>query len=333
VKRPAPPPNYPRDAAKPPLYPIDPKPGDPRKPGAKPLESAGAKFDGTGTGLFGMKTGEMPTVGGLFGDDGGGSGAVPSELFADSIPSAPDYDDDAPMDAAPQDNSQDGGRPRTGLEDGSDDELDAADEGGGVALPADPESEPDEFGETDRLGMPEPSYDAPASEGEIEMGGGEDEGPDAMISMDDIFSGSRQAPPASAPRQAPTPAFGTGGVLPAPFLKPVEAPHAAHPAGGRAEGVHPFALLTVEGISEPRFDLSGGEVYLLGRDKDAHVKILSTSVSRRHARIDATGGEHVLIDLGSANGTQVNGQSVARQALKEGDLIRMGKVILRYAPV
>jgi hypothetical protein len=157
---------------------------------------------------------------------------------------------------------------------------------------------------------------------------------DGLISMDDLFS---------AKKTDELPALGTGGVLPAPFLKPVEEPEAAISTVATDDGENqraaspaptkggiPFALIPVEGIPDARFDLPGGGVYLLGRDKDAHVKILSTSVSRRHARIDATGEDHVLIDLGSANGTQVNGQSVARQPLKDGDLIRMGKVILRY---
>ena len=42
--------------------------------------------------------------------------------------------------------------------------------------------------------------------------------------------------------------------------------------------------------------------------------ILSTSVSRKQARIDTTGGRPVLIDLGSANGTRVNGEAVDRES-------------------
>jgi pSer/pThr/pTyr-binding forkhead associated (FHA) protein len=94
-----------------------------------------------------------------------------------------------------------------------------------------------------------------------------------------------------------------------------------------------FRLVALEGLPDQTdFSLAGGKVYLVGRDRDADVKILSTSVSRRQARIDATGASPVLIDLGSANGTKVNGDAVDRHPLKDGDLIKMGKVLLRYQP-
>jgi len=78
------------------------------------------------------------------------------------------------------------------------------------------------------------------------------------------------------------------------------------------------------------FELGPGELYTMGRDRSAEVKILSTSVSRSQAQIDARGPEPVLIDLGSANGTFVNGEPVERQTLKNGDLIKMGVVLFRY---
>ena len=98
-----------------------------------------------------------------------------------------------------------------------------------------------------------------------------------------------------------------------------------------ARGPSGFKLVAVEGLQdETVFQLSPGKVYLLGRDRDADVKLLSTSVSRRQARIDATGSTPVLIDLGSANGTKVNGGQVDRHPLQEGDRIKMGKVVLVY---
>jgi pSer/pThr/pTyr-binding forkhead associated (FHA) protein len=100
-----------------------------------------------------------------------------------------------------------------------------------------------------------------------------------------------------------------------------------------SSGPQGFYLLALEGLPDgTEFHLPGGKVYLIGRDKQADIKILSTSVSRRQARIDATGPTPVLIDLGSANGTQVNGESVDRHPLQEGDLIKMGKVIFRFSP-
>src|SRR5581483_7562867 len=330
--KPSPPPSYPRDAAKPPLYPLEEK-----KPATTKKDSS--------AGLFGVKSGEVPAL--LFGSSDESIAMRPSELFADAIPSAPDAemdDMDVPIDLAPS------GSRRS---EESDDEVNpAADEGGGVAVPVESDEASDA---NDRPGQTRTAPARPAtpaaSEPLLESGSSTDVlempgGVDSLISMDEIFSKQKaeESPAATAP-----PAFGKGGVLPAPFLKPadpepapqpvvsetpteveVPAPAPAAEPSGSPSGPVPFVLIPVEGISDARFDLPGGGVYLLGRDKDAHVKILSTSVSRRHARIDATGQDHVLIDLGSANGTQVNGQSVARQPLKDGDLIRMGKVILRY---
>lgn len=92
-----------------------------------------------------------------------------------------------------------------------------------------------------------------------------------------------------------------------------------------------FTLVALQGLQDgTRFDLPGGKVYLMGRDREADIKLLSTSVSRRQARIDATGDTPVLIDLGSANGTKVNSAAVDRHPLQEGDLIKMGQVVLRF---
>ncbi|HZU98617.1 MAG TPA: FHA domain-containing protein, partial [Planctomycetota bacterium] len=264
AKQPSPPPSYPRDAAKPPLYPLD--AGAPKE-GAGAAAARDKKFSGSG--VFGIKSTDVPSP--LFGASDESLAMRPDELFADAIPSTPDpeVDDiDIPLDMSPA------AVTREEDEESSDDDTDtSADEGGGVAVPVDEE------------GAREPSLDQTDVVEALSGDGSSD-----LISMDDLF----KKPEAKAP-----PAFGKGGVMPAPFLKPAEeaTEHSAPAPGGAAV---PFALIPVEGIPDSRFDLPGGGVYLLGRDKDAHVKILSTSVSRRHARIDATGGDHVLIDLGSA---------------------------------
>ena len=108
-------------------------------------------------------------------------------------------------------------------------------------------------------------------------------------------------------------------------------PTGGAPTGGAPTGSGGFRLEMLEGLPDgTEFRLPGGKVYLIGRDKQADIKILSTSVSRRQARIDATGPSPVLIDLGSANGTQVNGDTVDRHPLQQGDLLKMGKVLFRY---
>jgi len=56
-----------------------------------------------------------------------------------------------------------------------------------------------------------------------------------------------------------------------------------------------------------------------------------TSVSRRHAEIHRDkGDEFTLIDLNSLNGVFVNSEKIGRYKLKEGDIIEIGDVNLRF---
>ena len=73
---------------------------------------------------------------------------------------------------------------------------------------------------------------------------------------------------------------------------------------------------------------------LLGRAPGCDVVVASNSVSREHAQIevvDEQGKKAVYIsDLGSSNGTQVNGTPVVRAKLAPNDKVRMGEVVFRY---
>lgn len=72
---------------------------------------------------------------------------------------------------------------------------------------------------------------------------------------------------------------------------------------------------------------------LIGRDADAEVRLPFPLVSRRHARIDVGGDGASVVDLGSFNGTFVNGERVRRSAptlLSPGDRIDVGPVRLVF---
>ena len=70
-------------------------------------------------------------------------------------------------------------------------------------------------------------------------------------------------------------------------------------------------------------------VLTIGRGADATIRIDSLYVSRRHARIEQHGDAIVLVDLGSANGTEVNGQRVQGTAsLSPGDVVTIGETTL-----
>lgn len=68
-----------------------------------------------------------------------------------------------------------------------------------------------------------------------------------------------------------------------------------------------------------------GEEFLLGRGNDCELRLHDTAISRHHCLIRVRGGEATLSDLGSSNGTYLNGTRVLSQTtLHTGDEIRAG---------
>lgn len=85
--------------------------------------------------------------------------------------------------------------------------------------------------------------------------------------------------------------------------------------------------------------MSGGSVGLrvrltgsvtLGRDPTCEVVVPDAGVSWRHARIEDRGDSWALIDLGSTNGSQLNGVRQPEFALAHGDRVTLGRTILRF---
>lgn len=68
----------------------------------------------------------------------------------------------------------------------------------------------------------------------------------------------------------------------------------------------------------------------IGRGSGCGLVLDADSVSRKHARIESMGGGHRITDLGSTNGTYVNGQRVADHILRDGDRLQIGKALLKY---
>lgn len=70
----------------------------------------------------------------------------------------------------------------------------------------------------------------------------------------------------------------------------------------------------------------------LGRSKNNEIPLRDTSVSRRHAEIHRDqGDEFTLIDLNSLNGVFINNEKIGRYKLKEGDIIEIGDINLRFS--
>ncbi len=81
------------------------------------------------------------------------------------------------------------------------------------------------------------------------------------------------------------------------------------------------------------FPLHAEREILVGRSADVDMVLVEDMVSRRHAKITTLGGQLFIQDLGSTNGTFVNGEKIKRMRLKEGDRILIGTSILKLVPV
>ena len=89
-------------------------------------------------------------------------------------------------------------------------------------------------------------------------------------------------------------------------------------------------LVLLQGGEAKTFVLEGEET-VLGRHPECAVHLESNMVSRKHARVIREGMRHYLEDLGSGNGTTVNGQAVtSKTLLNHEDRIKMGPMLLRF---
>jgi hypothetical protein len=99
-----------------------------------------------------------------------------------------------------------------------------------------------------------------------------------------------------------------------------------------AFGGRPRLLVTSsgEGAGMQRSYEIGTPVTLLGRGTDCDLRLVDPGVSRHHAEIRIEGPEIVLVDLGSTNGTFVNGQPIRRVTLADGARISLGRTTLVF---
>lgn len=75
-----------------------------------------------------------------------------------------------------------------------------------------------------------------------------------------------------------------------------------------------------------------GEI-VIGRSSELDMVLVEDMVSRRHAKITVTGGQIFLQDLGSTNGSFVNGERIKRSKLNEGDRVLVGTSIIKLVAV
>ena len=89
-------------------------------------------------------------------------------------------------------------------------------------------------------------------------------------------------------------------------------------------------LVLLQGGQAVPHELDGDEI-LIGRHPDCGVQLESSAVSRRHARVFLQEGRYAIEDLGSGNGTSVNGQTIETATLLTSqDRIKLGPVLMRF---
>jgi pSer/pThr/pTyr-binding forkhead associated (FHA) protein len=108
-------------------------------------------------------------------------------------------------------------------------------------------------------------------------------------------------------------------------------------ARGRGFPGHPRLIVSTPGApgrpgsegDQRTYELQG-PVTLLGRGTDCDLRLVDPGVSRHHAELRVENDQVVLVDLGSTNGTFVNGQPVRRVALSDGTHISLGRTTLIF---
>jgi hypothetical protein len=115
------------------------------------------------------------------------------------------------------------------------------------------------------------------------------------------------------------------------------APAAPEPAGDdrRPEPVEPpqqdgEPLLVLLSDDQPVKTLSVPRRVKIGRQADNDLVVVDPGVSRHHAEVINENGTCTLHDLGSTNGTYVNGSVVTEHALRDGDRISLGSTVVEF---
>jgi hypothetical protein len=134
-------------------------------------------------------------------------------------------------------------------------------------------------------------------------------------------AGMRSQPP-SGPRSAPPPI--PGGRAPG-SMPPLPGGGGGFNGGGLSSGA-PLSIIyqgEKHGITKDR--------YVIGRGKQSSdLTLKDPNVSRQHAMIEYQNGVYFMVDMGSTNGVEYNGQRIARKQIAEGDVFRICDHDLRF---
>ena len=90
-----------------------------------------------------------------------------------------------------------------------------------------------------------------------------------------------------------------------------------------------YLIYAPETPDERTYNLKAG-VNSVGREHDNSIVLMHGSISRHHAEITINNDEIILRDRNSKNKTYVNEVEIEKQSLKDGDIVRFGRVVLKF---
>ncbi len=144
---------------------------------------------------------------------------------------------------------------------------------------------------------------------------------------------STTAPVASAPPPPPAPAQEQAPQAPSAQTAVVQAAAPAAPAPdseASATRVLPLARMVLAKDDGSTEEFRLGANNLIGRAPEAQIRLNAAAVSRKHSQVVLTPEGYKLVDLGSENGTYVNGSRVQEKVLQNGDRVQIGMARFVY---
>ena len=177
-----------------------------------------------------------------------------------------------------------------------------------VALATDEDLRVGEFGIACRMAEPsEGAVPAPAA--------------DAAPAPADAAASPSAPPPPEVPEVPAPPVPAPPPVRPYQPLEGVSGTQVISAADARDAGLTAETMTLTVGSTRTRLTK---RVSTMGRSRDCDIVVADPNASRLHAEVRHIGLDYFLVDMGSTNGTEVNGQLVKRHALADGDTIVIG---------
>jgi len=163
---------------------------------------------------------------------------------------------------------------------------------------------------------------------------------DPYLGNGPTVASSPPSPPAVPPIMPAYPQPAPSVVPDGPYIPP--APYSQQPGppmpqpqpGYQNEQYGPQPMVGLKGVllvdgASRRYELHPGSNFI-GRGSDSDLQLLDQGVSRRHLDIQFDGSFATAYDLGSTNGTNVNGHDIKSQLLRHGDVVRVGHTRLVF---